>query len=119
MKYLEYSKKILGAMEFSVHGLELNMRYDVMNLIIDNMNKMNLSQRDLAKKLKMKESQLSKIVSGEKNLTLKTIARFFHIFKKKPSIIEKQTISMGAVVAEEFTGSIVNVSTEDQIYSKS
>jgi ribosome-binding protein aMBF1 (putative translation factor) len=87
MSYLKYSKKALKSMEYSVTGLELDMRYDVMNFI-RNMKNQNYSQKKLAKKLKMQESQLNKILSGEENLTLKEIAKFFNVFKKKPLIIE-------------------------------
>jgi transcriptional regulator with XRE-family HTH domain len=89
MSHLEYSKRILSAMEYSLKGLELDMRYDVMNFIIKNMGEQNYSQKKLAQLVGMKESQLSKILSGEINLTLKTIARFFKEFQKKPAIIEQ------------------------------
>jgi len=39
------------------------------------LNNLNISQKDFAKKLGMKESQLSNILAGNANLTLKTITR--------------------------------------------
>lgn len=95
-------------MEYSVNGLELEMRYDVMRFIINNMQRNNFTQKELAQKLKMKDSQLSKILSGENNLTLKTIARFFSLFKKKPVIYEKPT---EIFFADNITATIVQTTS--------
>ena len=41
-----------------------------------------ISQKEFAKKINMKESQLSKILSGDANLTVKTITRIESTFEE-------------------------------------
>jgi len=48
---------------------------DIAVQIAEILKKKNIKQKDLAKMLNMKESQLSKILSGNVNLTIKTIAK--------------------------------------------
>lgn len=59
---------------FIQHSMELSIR------IIELLKKNNLTQRDLSSKLGKSESEISKWLSGNHNLTLKSIAKIEAIF---------------------------------------
>jgi plasmid maintenance system antidote protein VapI len=89
MKFEEYALSILKTTEDSYVGLELDLRFDIVEFIMKNLSSPRMTQSKLAAKLKMKPSQLNRILKAESNLTLETIARIFHAFSRRPSIKEK------------------------------
>ena len=53
----------------------VNKQADIALRISDILNEKKLHQRDLAKMLEVSESRISKILAGNENMTLKTIAK--------------------------------------------
>jgi transcriptional regulator with XRE-family HTH domain len=51
----------------------------------------------------MKDSQLTRILNAESNITLKTVARIYHALGRRPTVLERQ----------EFVETI----SEDRIYT--
>ncbi len=47
----------------------------------DRMEELGLNQKDLAKRMGKKESQISRLLSGEANITLKTLAELDEVLK--------------------------------------
>ncbi len=89
MKFEEYALSILKTTEESYVGSELDLRFDIVEFIMKNLSSARMTQSKLAAKLKMKPSQLSRILKAESNLTLETIARIFHAFGSRPTIKER------------------------------
>jgi plasmid maintenance system antidote protein VapI len=89
MKFEEYALSILKTTEESYVGLELDLRFDIVEFIMKNLSSPRMTQSKLAAKLKMKPSQLNRILKAESNLTLETIARIYHAFSSRPVIKEK------------------------------
>jgi len=50
------------------------------------MNEKGLSQREFAKQIGMKESQLSLILNTERNITAETISRLYWAFRCRPRV---------------------------------
>ena len=90
MRFEEYALKILQSTEASYVGLELDLRFDVIDFLRKKLS--DMTQAKLAAKLKMKPSQLNRILRAESNMTLETIARIYHIFGSRPTIKEKYAI---------------------------
>lgn len=60
----------------TVEDLLWDHKLDISGSVHKRMEELGISQAELASKMKMDRAQLSKILSGEGNITLKTIARF-------------------------------------------
>jgi plasmid maintenance system antidote protein VapI len=89
MKFEDYASKVLKTTEESYVGSGLDLRFEVMEFIMRELSKNRMTQTKLAIKLKMKPSQLNRILKAESNLTVETIARIFHAFNCKPTIKER------------------------------
>lgn len=59
----------------SVEQLAWNHNADISASVYKRMRELNITQGTLAKRMKMHPSQLSRLLSGEGNITVKTIAR--------------------------------------------
>jgi len=92
MKFEEYALTILKNTEESYVGSELDLRFEIVEFIIQKLSNSRMTQSKLAAKLKMKPSQLNRILKAESNLTLETIARIFHAFGSRPTIKERYGI---------------------------
>ena len=99
MNVNEYVKSMLKSTRESTVGIELDMRFDVVEFIKRNIAETGLTQKQMAAKMKMKDSQLTRILNAESNLTLETVARIFHVFGRKPQIIEQYI--MQSLIAED------------------
>ncbi|OGW28460.1 MAG: hypothetical protein A2X59_13415 [Nitrospirae bacterium GWC2_42_7] len=92
MKFEEYATRILQSTEESYVGLELDLRFDMIEFLRNKLSGEGWTQAILAKKLKMKPSQLNRILKAESNFTCETIARIYHVFGCRPTIKEKHKI---------------------------
>lgn len=99
-----YAQTILETTRESTVGIELDLRFDIIDFIKTRLRETGLSQKSLALKMKMKDSQLTRILNAESNITLETVARIYHAFGCRPTISESQ----------EFTETI----SEDQVYKQ-
>jgi len=88
MRFEEYALKILQSTEASYIGLELDLRFDVITFLRRKLSERRMTQATLAAKLKMKPSQLNRILKAESNITLETVARIYHAFGCHPVITE-------------------------------
>lgn len=102
MNINDYVNSILKSTKESKTGIEFDMRFDIVDFIKRKLSETDMSQKKLALMMNMKESQLTRILNAESNMTLETVARIFHAFDGRPTIIEKQ--------------SIPDVVSEDRIY---
>lgn len=68
------------------HSAILSLKEDVSNAVINYMAKNNVGFNELVRKLGKSPSQLSKIIKGEANLTITTIAQLFAIMGHQPHI---------------------------------
>jgi AraC-like DNA-binding protein len=62
------------------------LREDISKAVIDYMAQNNIGFNDLVRKLGKSPAQLSKIIRGEANLTITSIAQIFSIIGKMPHI---------------------------------
>ena len=81
-----YLKKQLKNPEFRAafqeEGEKLKIAYEIAVL----RNKAKLTQKELAKKLKVSQAAVARIESGSQNLTLDTLRKIGDIFKKKLTV---------------------------------
>src|SRR4030042_4468653 len=101
MKFEEYALQILKTTEESYVGSELDLRFDIANFILQKLSSIPMTQSKLAIKLKMKPSQLNRILKAESNLTIETIARIFHAFESRPIIKEKRKYVIQGAIGED------------------
>lgn len=80
---------------FVQHSMEISVR------IIELLDKHNLTQREIASKLGKSESEISKWLSGNHNLTLKSISKLESVFNEQIIFTEKE-------VSEKFNIEITN-----------
>ena len=93
MNVNEYVKSMLQSTRESTVGIQLDMRYDVADFIRRELAITGQTQTQLALKMKMKDSQLTRILNAESNITLETVARIYHAFSCRPTISERQEAS--------------------------
>ena len=110
MDFLNYSDKISKSMDKSVMGLEYDLRFDIVDFVLEKLRQKNLSQLGLSEKMNMKPSQLNRILSAEENLTLRTIARLYKTLNAKPKITERNIVIEGTVSEP------VNILVNETIY---
>lgn len=65
------------------------LQHDVSKAIIDYMASHNVGFNDLVRKLGKSPTQASKIIKGEANLTLATIAQLYAFMRKRTHIVMK------------------------------
>jgi len=92
MKFHEYAQEILESTEKSFVGLELDLRFNIMDFVKAKLQETGMSKKELASKLYMKPSQLSRILNAESNLTLETVARLYAAFSYRPILTERRPI---------------------------
>ncbi|MDQ3001213.1 MAG: helix-turn-helix transcriptional regulator [Fibrobacterota bacterium] len=88
-KVLENFKSVLGNTRDSVEGIQQDLQFDIVQFIHEKLNEKKLNKSTLASMIKMKESQLSRILNAEVNLTIESIARIYWAFKCRPQIMER------------------------------
>ncbi len=94
MNVNDYVKSMLESTKESVVGLDFDMRFDVVDFIRKELAEKGLTQKQLALRMKMKDSQLTRILNAENNITLETIARIYHAFGCKPIITERPVYNL-------------------------
>lgn len=118
MDLKKYTESILESTRESTTGLEFDLRFDIVNFIKAKLKETGDTQRSLALKMKMKDSQLTRIMNAETNITLETVARIYHAFNARPTIQTKfdhaNVASVGTVFIEQAVTSVsaskVNIS---------
>ncbi len=86
---LENFKSVLGNTRNSVEGIQQDLQFDIVQFIHEKLSEHNLNKSTFAAMIKMKESQLSRILNAEVNLTIESIARIYWAFKCHPQILER------------------------------
>jgi len=86
MNILQEFKKLAADTHNTTTGVKQDMLFDVAEFVHQTMQEHDISQREFAKRIGMKESQLSRILNTEANLTVSTVARIFWAFKCRPHI---------------------------------
>lgn len=89
MDLIKYSESILQSTKESTVGMEYDLRFDLIDFIKMELKENDMTQKSLAQRIGMKESQLTRILKAESNITLETVARIYHAFARKPTIAEK------------------------------
>jgi len=87
--FLERSKAILANTNESPEGLLIDLQNDISSFLNNKLHEQNKNKCALAIDLKMKQSQLTRILNAEENITLKTIVRLYIAFGCKPRIINE------------------------------
>ena len=67
------------------------LQHDVSKAVIDYMAKNNVGFNDLVRKLGKNPTQVSKIIKGEANLTLATIAQLYAFMGQRAHIVSTRT----------------------------
>jgi transcriptional regulator with XRE-family HTH domain len=92
MELTKYAESILQSTRESSIGMEYDLRFDLVDFIRMQLKKNRMTQKLFAHKIKMKESQLTRILKAESNITLETVARIYHAFGCRPTITERYDI---------------------------
>ena len=94
MDLIKYAESVLQSTRESTVGKEYDLRFDLIDFIRTKLKENNsMTQKSLAQKIKMKESQLTRILKAESNITLETVARIYHAFGCRPTITERYDIT--------------------------
>jgi len=97
MNIQEYAQGIIETTDKSIIGYELKLRFDIIDFINKKLKEKGISKKELALKIGIKPSQLSRILRAEANITLRTVARIFHAFESKAEISEEKPFIIGLV----------------------
>ncbi|MDO9289066.1 MAG: helix-turn-helix transcriptional regulator [Thermodesulfovibrionales bacterium] len=93
MELTKYAESILQSTRESSIGMEYDLRFDLVDFIRMKLKENGMTQKVFAQKIKMKESQLTRILKAESNITLETVARIYNAFGCRPTITERHEIS--------------------------
>ena len=80
--------EIEAAAELELESLR-SLQQDISKDLIHYMSKKDLGFNDIVRQLGKSPSQVSKIIKGEANLTLASIAQLYALMKRKPHISGK------------------------------
>lgn len=86
---LERFKSTLNNTRNSVEGVQQDIKFDIIQFIHEKLSENKMKKSTFASILDMKESQLSRILNAEANLTIESIARIYWAFKCRPKIVER------------------------------
>jgi len=89
MNLMDELDAIAEATADSVEGIEIDLRADLARFILNHLKDSGMTQKELAKNLRMGEPLLSRILALDANATMRTIARLYKTFGEKPAIIAK------------------------------
>jgi len=87
---VEEIKEIEVAAELEAEALAA-LQADVVKAITGYMEKNKLGFNDLVRKLGKSPTQVSRIIKGEANLTLTTVAQIYALMKRTPRIVTRTT----------------------------
>lgn len=99
---LENFKNVLGNTRNSVEGIQQDIQFDIVQFIHEKLVEHKLNKSTFASMIKMKESQLSRILNAEVNLTIESIARIYWAFKCHPQILERPIRNSSTWAATSF-----------------
>lgn len=102
MNYEEEFAQILDASASTISGMEQSLKYDVAKIVMDYIERSGQSQKAFAKSADVDPGKISKVLQGEENITLKTIAKLFKAMEKRPRITVEQ--ERPTKVVEQTTG---------------
>jgi len=92
MELIKYAESILQSTRESSIGMEYDLRFNLVDFIRMKLKENGMTQKLFAQKIKMKESQLTRILKAESNITLETVARIYNAFGCRPTITERYEI---------------------------
>lgn len=72
----------------SIDEMEQSLYFDLTDFLYAKLAASSLKHKDLAKKVGMKESQISRILHADGNPTIKTIAKLFWALGGRPKILD-------------------------------
>lgn len=100
MSVNEYVNSMLKSTKDTTVGLAMDMRFDLVDFIRKRLDETGDTQKKLAFRLKMKDSQLTRILNAESNVTLETVARIYYALGRRPAITERHTDTY-ALISDE------------------
>jgi len=77
MSFLEKAKERDKKAAESYESVKIAMQFEIAKFVLAQLKKKGMTQKELANQLKMKPSQLNKILHAEKNCTIDTIAKLY------------------------------------------
>lgn len=83
---LDFLNQLAEELESSVVGYETDLRLDLAEFIWNGLAKSGWSQRELAAESGLPDAIISNLIHGNKNCTLRTIARVAHALKSRATI---------------------------------
>jgi len=92
MDLIKYAESVLQSTRESSIGMEYDLRFDLVDFIRMKLKEKGMTQKLFAHKIKMKESQLTRILKAESNITLETVARIYNAFGCRPTLKERDEI---------------------------
>ena len=86
--FLERATEIRSRGRNSLKEVVHSLQFNVIHFVMDRMVETGVTQSQLAAKMGMKESQVSRILHANGNFTIETIAKLFLAFNARPKIVE-------------------------------
>ena len=83
----------LAAFHESPSGFAMSLRNDFARLIVQRLEDMNWSQRDLARAIKKPDSFVSRLIHGKSNCELETVGEVLHALQTKPALVARDIVS--------------------------
>ena len=68
------------------------LRLQILERIFEIMNEKKITQTKLAKKMKLSKSQISRLLSDDRNLTLSSIAKIFYALGEELEVLTKSQV---------------------------
>ena len=86
MNLIEKIQKSAEGTYNSEIGAKHEILFSVIEFLAEKMNSLGINKKQLADRLRMKSSQLSRIFNAEENMTASTIGRIYWTFKERPFV---------------------------------
>lgn len=86
--FRERAKEIGDAGRGTNAELVRGLQYNVVNFVLRKMSETKIQKRELAERIGVKESQISRILHTNGNFTFDTISKLYKAFGRRPKIID-------------------------------
>ena len=90
---LQSIRKRLSDYQSSPKGYGTGLRHDVAAIIVQRLEELNWTQRDLAKAMGKPESFVSRLIHRNANCELETVGEVLHALGVKPSIVAREVLA--------------------------
>ncbi len=113
-KFNAYANNVLAKMDKTPLQIEMDIKFDFIDIITKQMAITNINQKTLADMIGMKASQLSRILNAEENITFRTAAKMLSCLKIKLKLNADETQRcISADASTSFKGKILCASTSE------